>query len=116
MELSTHEKAAISELLQIIAQDKQLNNRAIDLPLYYIAKPTHTIKDIIIASKEIANNIDFDTILANPLLSALYKTKLAIVSATDLPNRTSIADKPKYIVIDSIEGNPETYLIELPGV
>ena len=107
------EKASISELLSIIAQDHQLNKKAMNLPLYYIPKPTHTLRDILNASTDIINGKAIDS----PLHNALHKTSLLIIRPQDIANRTKKGTK--YIVLNASsipQANPQdTYLIELPN-
>lgn len=123
MTLSNKEKASISELLEIIAHDNQINKKAMNLPLYYIPKPTHTLQEILRASADILDIIDKpnnnkEGLLYSPLLSALYKTKLLIVKRQDLAHRA--LPGVKYITLDSKsipQLNPsDIYFIELPKV
>jgi len=85
MKLSTQEKAAIATVLHLIQEHPAINNSAIDIPLNYIPKPTHTLIDIIEAS-ELYDTLNFNDpkVIANPLYSAIMKSQIFIVSKDKL--------------------------------
>lgn len=76
MTLTKDEKRALSVILEHISCYNAINNKGINLPLYYIPKPTHTIEQVLSAAGDIyLDLISSEQLLSSPLYSALYKTK-----------------------------------------